>query len=317
MLTPNRIEVRGATSQGLGRFALHRNPKVKLRSVGVDDPYRDRLLVEGHPQLEQRALASFKAAVDARPDDTPRVERLLHYLGRIVDVGSYRTVLVLGCGPRPQVSRILLEKGYQVVGVDPSPAFVDEARRYLGDSGSVLLGAAEGIPLPDASQDLVFFESVLEHVDSVSRSLKEIERVLNPGGALYLSTTNRYRFSLFGYNGEYNVRFFNWLPRSVKESFVFLHLHYAPELANYAVRPAVHWLSYGDLCALGREAGFARFYTMLDVVRPNDEVMRSSAVRRLARRFLPRVQRNAWLRSLVLSQRGSAVIMLKRDEIGG
>lgn len=282
----------------------------------MDDPYRTRLLVEGHPQLEERALASFKAAVDARPDDTPRVERLLRYLGRIIDVQRCRNVLVLGCGPKPQVSRILMEKGFQVVGVDPSQDFVNEAKQYLGDQGSVLVGAAESIPLPDASQDLVLFESVLEHVDSISRSLNEIERVLKPGGALYLSTTNRYRFSPIGHNGEYNVRYFNWLPRSVKESFVFLHLHYAPELANYAVRPAVHWLSYGDLCALGREAGFARFYTMLDVVRPDDQVMRASALRRIARRFLPRIQRNAWLRSLVLSQRGSAVIMLKRGEIG-
>ena len=282
----------------------------------MDDPYRNRLLVEGHPQLEERALASFKAALDARPDDTPRVERLLRYLSRIIDVQSCRNVLVLGCGPRPQVSRILMEKGYEVVSVDPVRFFVEEAKHYLGDEGAVLLGAAESIPLPGASQHLVIFESVLEHVDSVTNSLKEIYRVLKPGGALYLLTTNRYRFSPLGYNAEYNVRYFNGLPRSVKESFVFLHHHYAPKLANYAVRPAVHWLSYGDLCAFGREAGFARFYTMLDVIRADDDIMRANALRRVAGRYLPRFQRNPWLRSLILSQQGSTIFMLKRGEIG-
>ena len=281
----------------------------------MDDPYRDRLLGEGYPQLEQRSAEAYIDILKVRPDDTARVERLLLHLGRIIDIQPCRKILVLGCGPKPQVSRILMEKGYKVVGVDPSLKYVEEANRYLGDKGSVLQGAAEEIPLPDASQDLVFFESVLEHVDSVSHSLNEIERVLKPGGALYLSTTNRFRFSPRGHNGEYNVRFFNWLPRSVKESFVFLHLHYSPDLANYSARPAVHWFSYGELCALGREAGFARFYTMLDVLRPGDQVMRSNIFRRVLGQLLPRIQRNAWLRALVLSQRGSSIIMLKRGEI--
>jgi ubiquinone/menaquinone biosynthesis C-methylase UbiE len=280
----------------------------------VDDLYQDRLLVKGHPQLEQRALESFIDRLDARPDDTPRVERLLQYLSRIIDIQSCRDVLVLGCGPRPQIARILIEKGFQIVGVDTSQAIVDEAKQYIGSRASVLLGTAEKIPLRDASLDLVIFESVLEHVDSTSASLEEIERVLKPGGVVFLYTTNRHRFSLLGHNGEYNVRYFNWLPRSVKESFVFLHLHYAPELANYAARPAVHWFTYAQLCALGREAGFARFYSMLDVVRSDDEFMRSNTVRRIISRFVPKMQRNAWLRSLVLSQRGNALFMLKRGE---
>jgi len=38
----------------------------------------------------------------------------------------------------------------------------------------------------------------------------------HPGGGIaYITTTNRLRFSLRGDNGEYNVRFFNWLPRVV------------------------------------------------------------------------------------------------------
>ena len=55
-----------------------------------------------------------------------------------------------------------------------------------------------------------------------------------------MATTNRYRFSPTGSNDEFRVRFFNWFPRIVKESYVFQHLHFDPTLANYSPRPAVH-----------------------------------------------------------------------------
>ena len=134
--------------------------------------------------------------------------------------------------------------------------------------GTVRVGAAEAIPLADASQDVVFFENVLEHVDSPRLSLTEIFRVLKPGGIAYVTTTNRLRFSLVGRNDEYRVPFYNWAPKLVKESYVFLHLHYRPELANFTERPAVHWFSYADLCALGRDVGFSSFYSPLDCRRP-------------------------------------------------
>ena len=44
---------------------------------------------------------------------------------------------------------------------------------------------------------------------------------------------------------------------------MFHHLHYNPSLANFSLRPAVHWWTYADLCRAGREAGFAQFYTRI------------------------------------------------------
>ena len=59
----------------------------------------------------------------SRPDDTPRVEQLLTYLGRLIDLSESRKILVLGCGPLPRIARILINKGYTVVGVDPVAVF--------------------------------------------------------------------------------------------------------------------------------------------------------------------------------------------------
>ena len=100
-------------------------------------------------------------------------------------------------------------------------------------------------------------EHVLEHADSPRQSLAEIYRVLIPGGVAYIATSNRYHFSPIGYNGEFNVPFYNWFPDALKEAFVHHHLHFKPSLANYTPRPAVHWFCYSDLCRVGRDAGFA------------------------------------------------------------
>ncbi len=278
-------------------------------TISSDDLYRDRPLCEGYPEVDRLAHEAFSNEVLARPDDRPRVERLLSYLGRLVPMGGPRDVMVLGCGPHPQPLRVLLDQGHRAFGVEPVASFVRSAGEFLGDANLVHQGAAESLPAPDESLDLVLFESVLEHVDSVPRSLAEIYRVLRPGGVLYLDTTNRHRLDWRGNNGEFNVPFFNWFPRLLQESYVFQHLHYRPALANYTRRPAVHWFSFADLCSRGRDAGFAQFYSLVDLMRVDDDTVRHS---RLRRWLLPRIQRNAWIRALALTQIGYTIAMYKR-----
>lgn len=279
----------------------------------MNDPYAERKLSDGYPELETLAFEYFMRTQSARPDEAPRFERLFRMLGRLIPLDGRQNVCVIGCGPIPQPIRILRDKGYTVCGVEPVPSFVEAAGEYLGDASLVVRGAAESIPLPTDSQELVIFDNVLEHVESPVQSLTEIFRVLKPGGITYLTTTNRHRVSLVGQNWEYNVPFFNWYPRLLKESYVFRHLHYEPRIANYTERPAVHWFSFADLCAIGRLAGFAQFYSPLDLRRPEDAIGAGVKGRLLGKPWLLRaVQRNPMLRSLALTQVGGEIIMLKR-----
>lgn len=276
----------------------------------MNDRLARQRLAEGHADLAPGHLESYIAMLEKLPDDTPRIARLLVMLDRLVDLQPPKDLVIVGCGPRPRLVQVLSERGYHAVGVEPVPSFVTSAQAYLGGSASVVRGWLEALPLPAASQDVVLCESVLEHVDSPRLALDEIYRVLRPGGIAYITTTNRLRFSLRGDNGEYNVRFFNWLPRVVQESYVFRHLHQEPSLANYSLRPAVHWFTYVDLCWLGRQSGFAQFYSMLDLLRPEDPTVARKWWRRVLLRPL---QRNAWLRALALTQVGHAIAMLKRS----
>lgn len=281
--------------------------------------YRSRRLSAGYPDLDRLSLAKFQATLSVGPNDTRRIERLFQRFARLVDLHRARKVLVLGCGPRPQAMEVLQKLGYSVLGVDPIPSFVRAAGAYLGDPANVLVGEAEQIPLPTGSQDVVLFESVLEHVDSPLRSLEEIHRVLRPGGLAYVSTTNRLRLSPTGANGEFAVPFYNWLPAVLKESYVFFHLHYDPRIANYTERPAVYWFSYADLCALGRSAGFERFYSPVDLPvedEPSSEVEPKSADRLARRLALRAIRSSPWARALALTQVGGEIVMLKRRRAG-
>ena len=183
------------------------------------------------------------------------------------------------------------------------------AAESLGSRGEIKVGTAEVMPLESASQRAVLLESVLEHVDSPAQALAEAYRVLVPGGVLYVYTTNRLRFSLRGENGEFNVPFFNWFPSLVRESYVYKHLHFAPALANYSLRPAVHWFTYADLCRRGREVGFAQFYSLIDLVDAEAPSLKRGRFRRF---LVQRCRHNPWLRALGLTQFGSAIFMYKR-----
>jgi ubiquinone/menaquinone biosynthesis C-methylase UbiE len=267
--------------------------------------------VRGHPDLEKRSLRVYTASVEARPGEDARISQVLRDLEALLDLEALRATLVVGCGPAPSTVQLLRCRGYKVIAVEPIPSFVDAARAFLGTPEAVLQGTAEALPVPDETVDLIFLESVLEHVDSPRRALEEAHRVLRPGGVVFITTTNRH--ALNPTCAEFNVPFFGWLPRLVKESYVFFHLHYRPWLANYTERPAVHWFTFTDLCVLGRDAGFANFYSHLDL-RFNAAKPGASAATRLRSLLLRGIQANPLLRTLALTQRGGVIFMTKRAQ---
>ena len=93
--------------------------------------------------------------------------------GRILDIGAGRGKFLAG----------MAELGFEVYGVETNP-------EYIG--GYVLGTRAEELPFEDASFDFVNCAEVSEHVDDPIKMLKEIFRVLKPGGRCYISFHNRW-----------------------------------------------------------------------------------------------------------------------------
>lgn len=97
-------------------------------------------------------------------------------------------VLDLGAGTGKLTVR-LVERGLDVVAVDPIPEMLEVLSRSLPDTPA-LLGTAEEIPLPDDSVDSVVVAQAWHWFDP-QRAAKEIARVLRPGGRLGLVWNTR------------------------------------------------------------------------------------------------------------------------------
>lgn len=104
------------------------------------------------------------------------------------DGWPYVDALEIGCGTGFFSLNLKLAGVVENVSVnDISPGMVDVARRNaaaLGFDISGRVGDAESIPYQDASFDLVVGHAILHHIPDVDAALREVLRVLRPGGRL-------------------------------------------------------------------------------------------------------------------------------------
>jgi SAM-dependent methyltransferase len=99
------------------------------------------------------------------------------------DLGTERPrILDVGCGTGANLE--LLGRYGEAEGVDVSP----EALAFCRERGlrNVKQGAAERLPYEDCSFDLVTALDVVEHLDDDTAGLREMRRVLRPGGRAML-----------------------------------------------------------------------------------------------------------------------------------
>ncbi|MDN4171927.1 class I SAM-dependent methyltransferase [Nocardioides sp. SOB77] len=93
------------------------------------------------------------------------------------------TVLEVGAGTG-KLTEVLVDLGHDVHATEPDPALLEVLKRHLPDV-PVSGAAAEDLPLPDASVDVVVAAQSFHWFDH-ERALPEIARVLRPGGRLAL-----------------------------------------------------------------------------------------------------------------------------------
>lgn len=90
-------------------------------------------------------------------------------------------ILDVGCGDGTFVQIAFPTHHGKVVGIDPRPADVREAHER-GAYGVVIVADGAEIPCPDNSFPTVISNCVLEHVVPLDATLREVARVLEPGG---------------------------------------------------------------------------------------------------------------------------------------
>ena len=126
--------------------------------------------VSSGPDRGRRQAQMLAAALEQRPGPQ-----------RIVDVG---------CGDGSATHLVKrLDPRNTVIGVDWSAMALVQARArgLLVIQGGV---DAAGLPLPDASADVVVMSELIEHLVDTDAAVEEARRILRPGGILLLSTPN-------------------------------------------------------------------------------------------------------------------------------
>ena len=126
-------------------------------------------------------MAALSFSVGRQPDADLAV--------RLASVGAGDRVVDIGCGPGVAMRHAVAAGAASVIGVDPATVML-----RVGRASSVFRpghahlrfveGAAEALPLEDASATVAWSLSTVHHWRDVELGLHEVRRVLVPGGRL-------------------------------------------------------------------------------------------------------------------------------------
>jgi SAM-dependent methyltransferase len=139
--------------------------------------------------LQHPGSRAFELVADvyerARPEYPPEA---VAWITASLDLQAGRTVLDLGAGTG-KLTRALVATGAQVIAVEPGKAMMAELVRAVPEAKAVH-GAAEDIPLPDASVDAVTVGQAF-HWFRHDEALPELHRVLRRQGGISLVWNSR------------------------------------------------------------------------------------------------------------------------------
>jgi|SRR5450830_204726 SAM-dependent methyltransferase len=117
-----------------------------------------------------------------------RQREILSYLKQNVPVGS--GVLEVGCGMGELL--VALPDTYRLTGMEYAKRNVEIVGKLLGSKARVLQGTIYEIPVEEETQDVCVCLEVLEHVDDDVKAVRELWRVVKPGGLLIASVPYTY-----------------------------------------------------------------------------------------------------------------------------
>lgn len=146
--------------------------------------------------------------------------------------------------------------GHDVYGIEPyTPAI--KVADMLAAAENVKIdireGRAEKIPFDARSFDLILAFAVMEHVQDIEQSLREISRVLKPGGIFWFSSASSmcpWQFEIKGFP------LFGWYPDHLKKKIMKWAADNKPEFIGYTDHPALHWWTPSNAKRRLNQAGF-------------------------------------------------------------
>jgi ubiquinone/menaquinone biosynthesis C-methylase UbiE len=226
-------------------MAVESNYKVAAIEQWTADPCGVRV-----PDAEPGTRPYFERQLLERDTYAPWMRQALDYEGT-----AGARVLDVGCGQGMDLARYAMA-GAQVTGIDLTPRHVELARAHLasmGLRGDVYEADAEHLSFPDAVFDRVSSNGVLHHTPDMPAALREIRRVLRPGGEARIIVYNRN--SLHYWLNQFLLRgvFQRELLREHSMAGVLAN---GVEQSSIGARPLVRVYTRPQMRRLMRSAGF-------------------------------------------------------------
>lgn len=137
-------------------------------------------------EQDQQIQERLAEVLNMRAAD-PQQRRMLESYLTGIDFPKDARVLDVGCGPGPVTRTLARWPGIaEVVGVDPSPVFIANAREKGMEMANLTFeeGDARSLPFEDDEFDVVVFHTVLCHIPGCEAALSEALRVIKPSGWL-------------------------------------------------------------------------------------------------------------------------------------
>lgn len=126
-------------------------------------------------------------------------------------------------------SHLPLYRSHQITGIDISEAMLQNAQRFKGEHTKLLLMNGENLLFPEASFDYVVICHVLAVTKNPDQLLQQIDKVLKPGGKLFI---------LNHFTPDNWLRYLDWAFQPLSSIFHFkssFHLTDIKELQRFSL----------------------------------------------------------------------------------
>jgi ubiquinone/menaquinone biosynthesis C-methylase UbiE len=157
-----------------------------MTDVKREIPERDRKFIGTIPELYHRHLGPMFMEPYAR-DLAQRVAAITNANSRVLEIAA-------GTGIVTRALRAALPPSVEIVATDLNQPMLDIARSHLADAPNIRwqIADATSLQFPDASFDAVVCQFGVMFFPDKERAMREVSRVLRPGGSLIFSTWGPY-----------------------------------------------------------------------------------------------------------------------------
>ena len=117
------------------------------------------------------------------------------------------------------ISQGLIREGLRVIAVDQSEVILKEMKRKFGDIDTIdyRIGNAEDLPISDGMVDYAFANMCLHHVERPPDAIREMARILKPGGKLVITDADEHDFEFL--REEHHDRWLGFKRSDIKAWF--------------------------------------------------------------------------------------------------